>query len=196
MNKLHSKEYQKSYQLLYGVIGVLGILLPILDVWKCGWVIPPSISESYYLGAIVPFVLILGSLGIIFFCNHGFDERDKWCNRISGLAALGVICFPCDSPKYIWHMPFPAVHITSAIVFFTTCTYMCWFAFTNLRSAKGWTRTKDFRNIIYRFCGFAIIIGMVLTATGVVSLYYGEVLMLESFGLAYLIQGKVILKDR
>lgn len=197
MNKLHSTEYRQSYQRLYGIIGVLGMILPFLDVWKCGWHIPPSISESYYLGAIVPFVLILGSLGIIFFCNNGFDERDTIANRISGICALGVISFPCDSPKLLFgHIPFPAIHYVSASLLFTVFTYMCWFVFTELRSPKGWTHNKDKRNLIYRFCGFAIIIGMVLTVAKVISIFWGEVIMLEAFGIAYLLQWKLILKDK
>src|ERR1035437_1552383 len=94
---------QKSYYRLYRMIGYLGLLLIILDVWKCGWKIPPSISESYYLGAIVPFVVILGSMGIVFFCNLGFDWLDEVCNKISGLAAIGVISFPCDGKLGLFH---------------------------------------------------------------------------------------------
>lgn len=176
------------------MIGILGILLPILDVWKCGWNVPPSISESYYLGAIVPFVVVMGALGIVFFCNEGFDIRDKWCNRISGIAALGVISFPCNSPKHLFgYIPFPDIHYASAVILFLTFAFMCLVAFPSMRSDCGWTKNKHIRNYLYRICGIAILIGM-----GVAFKYtfWGEVIMISFFGPAYLIQGGIAFKDK
>lgn len=180
----------RSWEKLSGVIGILGMVLPVLDYWKCGWNFPPSISESYYLGAIVPFTLILGSIGVIFFCNEGFDVQDKWCNRVSGLTALGVISFPCDSSNHLFNLiPFPAIHYISAIILFLTFSYMCIFVFTQDRNGLGNTSNKRIRNILYVIFGIIILIGMVLAK--LVNIYWGEVLMLEAFGFAYMVQGKL-----
>ena len=186
MNKLHSTEYKKAYQFNYGLIGLLGLLLPFLDVWKCGGKIPSSISISYYQGAIAPFVLILGGLGLILFCNHGFDQVDKWCNRIAGLAALGVICFPCNGPGL-----YPTIHYVSAVILFLTFAFMC-FVFTGIRSQRGTTRNKEIRNIIYKTCGVLILVGFPVAYRWT---FWGEVWMLYAYGIAYLIQAKIILKD-
>lgn len=180
----------------YRMVGFLGMILPILDVWKCGWKIPPSISESYYLGSIVPFVLILGSLGIVFICNYGYDETDRVMNRISGFAALGVLCFPCNQ--------YPTLHYIYAIILFVSFALMCLFVFTGLRSPNSYDlgyanievlrKNKKRRNIIYITCGILIMIGMCLIHF--LKLFWCEVLMLESFGFAYLfVQGKLILRD-
>ena len=193
---------RRSWEKLYLVLGVLGMILPILDVWKCSnskqqnWVIPPSISDSYYMGAIVPFVLILGSIGIVFFCNQGFNNngKDKWCNWISGLMALGVISFPCQSLKKLFGVvPFKAIHFGSATVMFLIFSFMCLRVFTKVRSDYGWTKQKHSRNFIYYTCGITILLGM---AFCIINIFWGEVIMLESFGIAYLVQGKIIFIDR
>ena len=180
---------QKSYYLLYRMIGYLGFALIVLDIWKCGWVIPTSISESYYLGAIVPFVVILGSMGIVFFCNKGFDWKDEVCNKIAGLAAIGVISFPCDSV-------YSKLHYISAIVLFCTFSFMCFFIFTGCRSL-GSERLKIIRNRIYVTCGFGILtgIGCFLLLHGKNHIFWSEVIMIISFVIAYLIQGGVVLKQ-
>ena len=188
------KGEQISFKTLYLMIGILGAILPFLDVWKCGWHVPPSISESYYLGAIVPFVVIMGSLGIVFFCNKGYDTVDGWCNRIAGIAALGVISFPCDSPKYLANIiPYPGVHYVSAVILFLTFAYMCIFVFTELRSDKGWTKQKHIRNIIYRICGVMILAGMGIAYKNT---FWGEAWMTEFFAIGYLLQGRVAFKDK
>ena len=190
-----SNEYKISYKSLYFMIGILGCLLPFLDVWKCNWHIPPSISESYYLGAIVPFVLILGSMGIIFFCNTGFNNLDKWCNRISGIAALGVISFPCDSKNKLFNLiQYPVIHYISAVILFSTFAFMCAFVFTNVRNENGYTRNKQWRNLIYRLCSISILTGMLISWK--INIFWGEVMMIYSFVTAYLIQGGVAFKDK
>ena len=186
-----------SYKMLYRMIGILGMALPFLDVWKCDCVVPPSISESYYLGAIVPFVLILGSLGLIFFCNEGFNNFDKWCNRISGVAAIGVISFPCESDDCVACIPYPCLHYASAIVLFITFFVMCFFVFTKIRSPKSCingkkTSRKKSRDLIYKVCGISILVGMAIVFK---NKFWGEVWMLESFGFAYFVQGKTLFKD-
>ena len=187
-------KYKISFKTLYLMVGILGAILPFLDVWKCGWHFPPSISESYYLGAIVPFTCILFSMGVVFFCNTGFDDRDKWANRISGIAAIGVVSFPCDSPKRLFEfLPFPVMHYISAIVLFGTFAYMCLFVFTDVRSDVGYTRQKNMRNNIYRICGMIILFGMFYARF--VNIFWGEVIDIYSFVAAYLIQGGFILKD-
>ena len=195
--KIYEQSEQVSFKRLYLLVGILGALLPILDVWKCGWKIPPSISESYYLGAIVPFTCILFATGVIFFCNDGFDGRDKICNRISGVAAIGVVCFPCDSPKYLfWFIPFPAMHYISAAIFFGVLGYMSGFVFTRLRNRyKGWTNNKYYRNYIYILCSVCIYTCMILAATKVIPIVYAEWLMIWAYVIAYIIQGEIILKD-
>ena len=174
---------RKTINLLYRTVAILGLILPIIDVWKCGWKVPPSISESYYLGAEAPFVLILGSLGIVFFCNYGFDLKDKWCNRISGLAALGVVCFPCNQ--------YSILHYISAITLFCTFAYMCLFVFTDLRSTSEYTKNKIIRDYIYRISGALIIVGFAICC---ISKFWGEVWMLIPFGISYLVQSKLFLK--
>lgn len=185
-----------SYKTLYRMVGILGMILPILDVWKSGEV-PPSISDSYYLGAVVPFVLILGSLGLILFCNTGFGPLDAWCNRISGVAAVAVLSFPCKCDDRFFGVPYRIIHFTSATILFLTFAVMCLFVFTKIRSSRSATggqknANKRYRDLIYRVCGVLILVGMPIALKWT---FWGEVWMLEAFGIAYLVQGKTIFKD-
>ena len=186
---------KRSFERLYAMSGFLGMILPILDAWKYGG-IPPSISDSYYSPAIVVFTLILGALGITLYNNQGFDKLDKYCNRLAGIAAIGVISFPCNSPKLLlWFIPFPVIHYVSACILFLTFAIMC-FVFREVRSRKGETKQKNWRNTIYLLCAIFIIIGMAWAKF--IQIYWGEVIALESFGIAYMVQGKVfsILNDK
>lgn len=206
-NTNNSVDYQKSYFRQYAIDGLLGLLLPILVVWQCGKV-PSSISYSYYIGAAVPFVFVMGNLGVTFFCNHGFKgvtfllnrpftNVDKICNRITGLASLCVIFFPCNSPKYAFNcIPYPDIHYASAVLLFATFSFMCLFVFTQIRSSFGATKQKKMRNIIYRMFGVFILLAMIAIGLKLVTVFWGEVAMLLGYGIPYLIQGKIILRDK
>ena len=55
---------------------------------------------------------------------------------------------------------------------------------------------KTIRHFVYIVCSVCILIGMLFTGFKLFSVFWGEVFMLIAFGIAYLVQGKIILKDK
>jgi hypothetical protein len=83
------------------IIGSLGMLLPwivlILSI-VFGYTFPNSISATYFRApCITPFMIILGSAGILLFTYKGYDIVDDLLNTAAGIFALGVCLFPCGS---------------------------------------------------------------------------------------------------
>lgn len=185
MRNLFRKIGDISYETMYKAIGLLGMLLPLLIILRIGY-FPSSISESYYTDARDIFVGIMSSLGLFFITSKGYNGKDTWCNIIAGIMAIIVPLFGCEGP-FSW------LHFTAAIIFFSSTCFMCLFIFPKVRTEK-YTKcnkpiTKILRNIIYRICGIFIILGMFLIII-TKNIGLGEVMMLESFGIAYLIQSK------
>jgi hypothetical protein len=89
---------------LRATLGWLGLLLPWIVLLLClvynepevlGHVFPNSISETYfYYTTVTPFMIILGSSGILLMCYKGYTWVDDIINTITGIAALGVCLFP------------------------------------------------------------------------------------------------------
>ena len=89
---------------LRATLGWLGLLLPWIVLLLClvynepevlGHVFPNSISETYfYYTTVTPFMIILGSSGILLMCYKGYTWIDDIINTITGIAALGVCLFP------------------------------------------------------------------------------------------------------
>ena len=81
------------------IIGWLGMILPWLVVvlsLAFGYRFPDSISATYFVDScITPFMIILGSAGILLFTYRGYDIVDDILNTAAGICALGVCLFPC-----------------------------------------------------------------------------------------------------
>ena len=176
---------QISFKDFYRMIGALGMLLPVFIFLRLGGHFPPSISQSYYTDAREFFTITMGSLGLFFIANKGYDTLDSICNKIAGIVAIIVPMFGCEG-QYSW------LHFTAAVIFFWVLAFMCLFVFTQGESG---TPEKGLRNIVYISCGAVIILGMVLIAA-VKNIAFGEIIMLEAFGFAYFVKGNTLFKDK
>lgn len=57
---------------------------------------PGSISATYYVDAcITPFMIILGSAGILLICYDGYEKIDEIICTLAGIFGLGICLFPC-----------------------------------------------------------------------------------------------------
>ena len=132
----------------------------------------------------------------------------------SGISGLGVAFFPCHSgnvptkPVGIFQiMPTTSgyIHYGSASIFFILLAINSLFLFTLSKHAIK-TKEKNIRNVIYRSCGIAIIISLVLLV--IIRLTLGqegmdqaklvlifETIMLLAFGLSWLVKGETLFKD-
>ena len=89
-------------------LGWLGMLLPIIVLVLCvvfgenlpyGHVFPDSISATYYFSStITPFMIILGSAGVLLVCYRGYTWVDDLINTLTGIFAWCICLFPCYDP--------------------------------------------------------------------------------------------------
>ena len=152
------------------LIGVLGMALPIIVVvlslaFGYGW--PDSISATYFVPTcITPFMIILGSAGILLVCYKGYNTFDNVLNTAAGLAAWGVCLFPCAAQSgrigtfQLDSNLSGTIHMVSALVFFGILAYNSFFQFT--KGSDNPTPNKKKRNIIFRICGLGMIASFIL----------------------------------
>lgn len=81
-------------------IGWLGLLLPWIVVLLTGG-FPTSISATYYTAeAITPFMIILGSAGLLLISYKGYERIDDIVNTVAGIFALLICLFPCKTSLF------------------------------------------------------------------------------------------------
>lgn len=151
-------------------IGWLGMLLPwmvlILSL-AYGYDFPRSISQTYFFEpCITPFMIILGSAGLLLFSYKGYDKQDDIVCTLAGLFGLGVCIFPTnvsallDADQLVGTFQIVdnisgLIHNISAGLFFGLLAYNSLFLFT--KSGGNMTKNKKKRNIIFRICGIGMI---------------------------------------
>lgn len=192
------------------ILGWLAIGLPfvvaiIYMIFEAHTVmLPHSISATYHTpSCITPFMIILGSSGILLLCYEGYDKQDKIVCTISGILALAICLFPCrnlpantelDPAILIGTFQVPAeicgwIHNIVAIIFFGLLAYNSYFLFT--KSSGEMTVEKKKRNIIFRVCGIGMIASFALLIPlfilGVNSaIWIVEAIALFFFGISWL----------
>jgi len=134
---------RRSYSLARGVVGGLGILLPIV-LWAGeplidgSWDGRGSISAYYHSGVRDYFVGTLAVVAVLLliykFFQHSLDNVLTWA---AGGAALAVAIFPTHVPDGVGHFPTPlqeswgedfvaGLHYTAAATFFLCMAAMSW----------------------------------------------------------------------
>jgi hypothetical protein len=174
-------------------IGILAIAVP----WLCAlatFSIKSSVSEYYHSNAQDVLVGVLVSIGFCLSLYRGYDKKDMVASVLAGVACIVVAIFPSgkDYPVGVFQLsalPTNIMHGISAGVLFLTIAYMCFFLFT-----KGDTSNPDKRkrNVVYYTCSICILFGGFLM---IANTFFGEVVMLTSFGIAWLVKGETLFKD-
>ena len=151
-------------------IGGLGMALPIIVVALSliyGYGFPDSISATYFVPTcITPFMIILGSAGILLVCYRGYNTMDNILNTAAGFFAWGVCLFPCAARRgligtfQIDSGVSDIIHMLSALFFFGILAYNSLFQFT--KGSDNPTPNKKKRNIIFRICGIGMIASFIL----------------------------------
>ena len=184
------------------IIGWLGMLLPWIVLGLSmvfGYGFPWAISDTYYVApCITPFMIILGSAGILLFTYKGYDMVDDILNTAAGVFALGICLFPdaATTEPYVGTFQLPVsvswiIHSISALFFFGILAYNSLFQFT--KGSPSPTNNKKKRNIIFRVCGIGMIASFVLLplmVLEVIYIPYGiwviETIALTFFGISWL----------
>ena len=162
---------------LRAMLGWLGMLLPWI-VYGLSFIAPEysvyldhffpvdSISATYYISTcIAPFMIILGSAGLLLISYKGYDRQDDIVCTLAGIFGLLICIFPCGGggmePVGTFATPIVIsgwIHNISAAVFFLLLAYNSLFLFT--KSSGEMTENKRKRNIIFKVCGVGMVVSM------------------------------------
>lgn len=157
--------------------------------------LPQSISATYYYAScITPFMIILGSAGILLICYNGYSTADKIVCGIAGVFGLAICLFPCNyspvRPVGTFQLPSNIsgwIHNISAFIFFGLLSFNSLFLFT--KSSGEMTNNKHKRNIIFRICGVGMLASFLLLIP-LAKVEFGtwlvEALALTFFGISWL----------
>lgn len=211
-----------SFHSLIQAIGWLSVLLPaamLVGNYLFGGceAIQDSVSDYYYTvtGDLLVGILCAVALFLISYKGYPGDRLDSILSTLAGLLALGVAFFPTNETSAdscaIIHLPLNELrnnlHNVLSAALFLVLAAISLFQFTKSRGVTV-TRRKKQRNHVYRICGVAMLVCIILLA-----LYtnirdhmpglkpYKPVFWLESgalfaFGISWLVKGGLFLRDK
>ena len=209
------EDYVLSFYRVRQALGVLGLAFPCLLLFG-GLMhdakIHPSISDYYHTTLRDIFVGTLFAIGIFLVSYKGHQRQpgeplsDNLAATLAGIGAFGLAIFPnrfapetLNIFQYYLEAKASVLHFGSAILFLGAMAYFCLGKFA---------RTADRRRrLIYRWCGWAIIIfglgatfASILRATGSETwratietsgiIFWFEAFGIWAFGLSWLVKGK------
>ena len=143
---------------------IVAILYMVFEVQA--FKLPNSISATYYVAScITPFMIILGSAGILLICYNGYDKVDRIICTLAGIFGLCICIFPCSADGRVGTFQLDGsisgwLHNISAFIFFGLLSFNSLFLFT--KGAGEPTPEKKKRNIIFRVCGIGMLASFLL----------------------------------
>src|SRR5258708_4843514 len=213
-----------SYLTIRKAVGILGIALPVVvasGTWIIGNcpILKGSISAYYYTIMGNYFTGTLCAVALFLFTYRGYYYKEQIATNIASLFALGTALFPMNSGgiSAVCNIVYKAdssfsnsAHYLSAALLFATLAYISIFIFTKLDPGKSFTKQKGQRNIIYKTCGYIMVIALTLIlslqiatlreATGSYNpVFWLESITLWAFGISWLVKGGTVfsvLKDK
>lgn len=199
-----------SYQALRTTIGSIGIALPLVlpigATLLSGQALPASTSGYYYTGMRDVFVASMCVIGV-FLLAYRFGPADNLLASIAGTAAIGLALAPTTRSGAVTPPERVAgdLHLVFATVFFLALAVFCLALFT--RDDGHPTLQKRRRNLVYRICGVAILVCLVLglvVATAFPAavdsparpLFWLQSIAVLAFGIAWFVKGEaLVLRD-
>jgi hypothetical protein len=209
-----------SYKALRRLIGILGILLPFINILGGKIIsnipIQESISIYYYTNMRDFFVGLLFIVSIFLITYKGYNSLDFIITTITGFSGLGIALFPCSNIELILNQRVGIFQLTSGIsnkihlicaaIFFTLLAVNSLFLFTQKNIEKV-TPQKKIRNSVYVVCGITILIsilGILLSNLLLPDeqifkyriILISETIALSAFGISWLIKGETLFTDK
>lgn len=189
--------------------GVLGVLLPYFALFSASLSEHPSpewwwsISATYYQTQAM--VALLFPMCIVLICYMGYDKTDNLVTTVAGIAGLVLAMFPCKvswipdgTPVGFFSVPIEiskVIHVAASAVFFVMLAINSLFLFPKSRN-QTISEGKKFRNRIYRICGIGMFVVMLAILVNRLFFharyftFFFEVLLLNLFGISWLVKGK------
>ena len=214
-----------SYLTLRDLIGISGILLPIVlyfttDRGELDKRIEPSISDYYYTSNGDVLVVLLSVLGVFLFTYKGYTWKEKVLTTIAAICALGIAFTPTSTSNanslsiHVSNSTGPnwfgiPKHFIFAATFFASVAIMSLAFFPksdkSLKSHKGKKSQKEKRNITFIICGWTIIgclvalIAYILIQPAFTKnfpvIFVAETLAIWAFGVSWLTKGETLWPD-
>jgi len=208
-----------SYRALRRLIGILGILLPVINILGGSLIakipIQQSISMYYYSNMRDFLVGLLFVVSFFLITYKGYSFIDLIISTVTGITGLGVAIFPCIFDSTIvqrvgifqlTQSTSNYIHLTCAVLFFVLLAINSMFLFTR-KGPDNVTQQKKIRNIIYLVSGIIILVcvlGFLLSFLLLSPEQRFEskiLLILESiallaFGISWLIKGGTLFADK
>ena len=196
-----------SYLTLRRVVGILGVLLPVLLALGCLVFgscaeLRNSISDYYGTEMRDVFVGILFAIGWFLFSYRGYDRKDDIAGTLACLFALGVALFPATSES----KAIRTAHFLSAAALFLVLSCFSLYLFRKTKPGVPPTPQKVWRNRIYMACGVIMLACIASVAvylrflqdTSVAAIkpvFWLESLALWAFGWSWFVKGETLLRD-
>lgn len=169
------------------MVGWLALALPWL-VALLLWMLPPSISATYFTYEAGPvFMIVLGSASILLFAYRGYEKIDDIINSIAAAFGLLICLFPTYNSMldYVGTFQVPVaisstIHNIAAFAFFGLLSFNSLFLFT--KTGGEMTAEKKKRNVIYRVCGIGMLASFLLL---LLPNFYFKVWLVEAIALLF-----------
>jgi hypothetical protein len=209
-----------SYLTLRQAIGWLGLLMPFMVRFGAGFLdgihTNDSISAYYYTCMRDVFVATLVLIGALMACYRSQDWYDNLITIIAGLSAIGMGLFPMPpdfSDQLLRDYPSLAAntkcclntcqfdyHSIFSVIFFAAIFYQVSFQFSDPKLVNPGPQ-KQSRNQVYKVCGFLMFIaflaiGLIKLQNNGGSIFWPETLAVVAFGVAWLVKGRIVLKEQ
>ena len=200
-----------SYLTLRRIVGLIGITLPFALVLIHMLLVRRaelmgSMSGYYYTDVRGILVGSLCAIGVFLFAYCGYDRWDNMLTNSAGIFAIGVALFPTApvNPSARGR-DIGYLHLACAGLLFTVLAVIALWQFTKTEPHGERTAQKKKRDLVYRACGIAIAVCLVLVP--IESLVIGapiqrfhpllwlEAVAVVAFGIAWLVKGQAVLKD-
>ena len=206
-NKKNGSSLVISYLVLRKAIGILGIALPF--VLYLGALLffqtelRSSISSYYHTRMGDVFVGIIFAFGIFLYSYRGYERADDVAGFWGCIFAIGVALFP-TTPAGEDRNVVGYLHLVFTVAFFATLIYFSLFLFVKSSiKEKPYPKKKQQRNIVYRVCGWVMIICMLGIAIGFFLdsakawlggslIFWMETLAIWAFGISWFTKGEAI----
>lgn len=202
-----------SYLELRKSVGVIGIALPfVLVIGKMlleGPGFLSSISLYYYsvMGGV--FIGAMCANGVFLWSYRGYEVKDAIAGHIAAFCAIGIALFPTtpSTGATAQQVLIGTMHLVFAAGFFATLIYFALVLFRQTNPSIPPTPQKIMRNRVYTVCGYTMIACIVLLAIlafmpanpalqALNPVFWLESILVEAFGISWLVKGEAILSDK
>ena len=157
------------------------------------------------------FVGIIFVIGAFLFSYKGYTKLDNYAGDLACVFAIGVALCPTtpDVDASLADKIIGGAHLFFAVSLFLTLSYFSLCLFTRTNKGIEPTDRKKMRNIIYRACGYTILIMIALIALQLLlpegmalfdernkPVFWLETVIVVVFGISWLTKGEALFWDR